>query len=583
MADADIAALIKTAWQQRDTEQWDRMLDIANELREVAEQKGERTGVAQALAIRAFVFYIRSEFETALGECIEALRLSAGDPDPESRARGVLAMVHWTLGNYEEALRNTDQAIAALEQVDEPASKAFAFAVKGGILLSLGQLDEALGWHQRSILAFQTVKGEEVGRARSLAGLGLTYLAQKQYEDALPPLFQALEIARRAGNAITTARTLNDLGEAFEALENDEQALLYHQEALDIRKRNSYEQSETTSLLAVGRIHLRHGKHEKAIPLLRRALGISEQLGMRPRIAQCHHALANAFQQTGQLAPALEHFLAWEKIKSEIAADQAALRYKAIAYEAQIEAIHRQAELEGLASLGALVAAIAHEVNSPLGAIQSSANVALLAAEKLRAGGDGKTIDVLVSNAQVITEATRRISNLVGRLKVLAGVDQSHHGRVDLVRAIEDTVALLRPEFEDRVEVRIHPEASPSVYGYPTDLHQMFLGLLRNAVQAIDGAGTVDVRITSGEEWIRIAFVDSGRGIPAETIRNLFTPGFAAGSGRVRASLGLFTCMATAKKHGGDIRVASEPGQGSTFTVLLPRSLENAVTPPDAL
>jgi two-component system NtrC family sensor kinase len=94
-------------------------------------------------------------------------------------------------------------------------------------------------------------------------------------------------------------------------------------------------------------------------------------------------------------------------------------------------------------------------------------------------------------------------------------------------------------------------------------------------VQAIDGAGTLTIRVTADETWIHVDFVDSGRGIPPDQLRTLFTPGFSSGSGRVRASMSLFTCMAIVKKHRGDIRVQSELGHGSTFTVLLPRSLEN--------
>jgi signal transduction histidine kinase len=236
--------------------------------------------------------------------------------------------------------------------------------------------------------------------------------------------------------------------------------------------------------------------------------------------------------------------------------------------------LEENAELESLASLGGLVAAIAHEINSPLGAILSSANVAMLAAEKLTSGPDAKAVDALLTNARVICEATRRISSLVGRLRVFAGIDQSRYTRVDLVQSIEDTVALLKPEFEDRIAVIIESEPVPVIFGYATELHQLFLNLLRNAVQAIDGAGSLTIRATADETWIHVDFVDSGRGIPPSQLRTLFTPGFSSGSGRVRASLSLFTCMAIVKKHRGDIRVQSELGRGSTFTVLLPRSLE---------
>lgn len=552
------------------------MLSLADEARALSEQDSYTHGIACAIAVQAFVFYIRSDFETALSRSIEALRVAAGDEIAESRARSVLAMVHWTLGNYSEALRNSDRSIQLLEHLGERGSTAFAFAVKGGILLSMGQLDEALEWHRRSIESFDSATEEVAGRARALSGLGLTYLAQKQFDEALPPLLEALELARRTNHRITVARALNDVGEAFEALGNDEQALHYHSEALEIRRKDGYRQAETTSLLAIGRVYGRRSECARAIELISRALEMAEELKVRPRIAQCHHELANVYQRMGQLDPALRHFIEWEKVKSELAVDQAALRYKAIALESQLESVQRHAELENLASLGGLVAAIAHEINSPLGAIQSAANVAMIAAEKLNSGNDPRAVQALQENARVIHQATQRISGLVGRLKVFAGIDQSRTARVDILQAIADTVALMRPEFEDRVEVSVEGSAPP-IYAYATELHQLFLNLLRNAVQAIEGAGKVTIRVAPDGEWIRLAFTDSGRGIAHEQIPALFTPGFTARSGRVRASLSLFTCMAIAKKHRGEIRVESEPGKGSTFTVLLPRSLEKSI------
>jgi signal transduction histidine kinase len=571
-----ISELLDEAWRFRESEQWERMLALAGEARVLSEQAGFGVGIPRALAVQAFVHYIRSDFRTALSECIEALQLAAGDAEAECRARSVLAMVHWSLGNYEEALKNGDRAIRLLDAVGDRVTKAFAYAVKGGILLSLGQSEEALAWHHRSLEAFDSIPDELMGRARTLSGLGLTYLAQKRYDEALVSMLEALSLARRSNHRITIARTLNDLGEVFEALGNDTQALEYHAEALEIREQDGYRQAETTSLLALGRIYARRGEHARAIEYLKRGLKTAEELEVRPRIAQFHHVLADVYQQLGQLSPALKHFIAADQVKSSLDVDQAALRYKAVVFESQLEALQRNAELESLASLGGLVGAIAHEINSPLGAIQSSANVAMLAAEKLLAGHDPKAANALKVNAQVIADASRRISELVTRLKALAGIDQARYARMEIGRAVEDVVALLAPELGDRVTVTVEKEELPAVYAYAAELYQVFLNLLRNSIQAIDGAGSVTIRASADEMWFRIAFSDTGRGIPESQLGQLFTPGFTTESGRVRASLSLFTCKTVVKKHGGDIRVESEPGRGSTFTVLLPRTLEES-------
>jgi signal transduction histidine kinase len=571
-----ISHLLNTAWQFRESEHWEEMLALAAEARALAEKSGFGPGVPRSLAVQAFVHYIRADFRTALAECIDALQMAGGDLEAECRARSVLAMVHWSLGNYEEALKNGERAIALLERLDDRVGTAFAYTVKGGILLSLGQPEEALAWHQRSIQVFEAMPEELVGRARALSGLGLTYLAQKQYNEALAALIDGLQLARSANHRITIARILNDMGEVFEALENDDQALEYHKEALGIRVEDGYRQAETTSLLALGRIYARRGEHARALELLERGLSIAKELEIRPRVAQFHHKLAEVYQQSGQLAPALEHFMAAEQSRSSLDVDQAALRYKAVVFESQLEALQRRTELESLASLGRLVAAITHEINSPLGAIQSSANVALKASEKLRTGHDPKAAEVLQVNAQVITEASRRISEVIVRLKLLAGVDQAPYSRIEIRRAVEDVISLLRPEFQDRVKVSIEAEETPAIYAHAAELYQVFLNLLRNSVQAIDGAGEVTVRISADDRWFRIVFADTGHGIPAEHLPMLFTPDFNSESGRIRASLGLFGSMSVVKKHGGDIRVESEVDKGSTFTVLLPRSLEKS-------
>ncbi|HET8550585.1 MAG TPA: tetratricopeptide repeat-containing sensor histidine kinase [Bryobacteraceae bacterium] len=570
-----VRELIEEAWNLRETEQWDKLLATAAEAKRLAEEYGDQTGVSLALSAQGFVHYIRSDFQTALSYCMDALKLSYGHVQAEGRARGILAMVHWSLGNYDEALKQGDRSLELLARAGDSITEAFAFSAKGGILHGLGEYMQALEWNQRALQRFEEL-GDEIGKSRALALLGSTYLALGNIDDALSCHLESLQLAQGHGHKITISRALNDLGDVFEALDNDDRALEYHLDALKIRQQEGYRQAETTSLLAVGRIHARRGEHTRAIELFRRCLEIAEELGLRPRIAHCHQALADAYERSGDIGAALRHFKEYEHVKSELAADQAALRYRALALQTQLETFQRSAETEKLAALGSLVAALAHEINSPLGAIRSSGDVVLRAAEKLTEGASERSVNALRTNSRVIADASRRIEELVNRLKSFAGIDQAAYAQIDLVKAIEDTVALIRPEFDGRVTVSVETETVPRVYGFAAELSQVFMNLLRNALEAIPDKGSVTVRLSADSSSIRVAFRDTGRGIVPDHLPHIFTPGFTTQARRVKASLSLFTCLNIVRRHGGTIEVDSTPGRGSTFTVVLPRRLENA-------
>lgn len=571
---ARIDQLTRDAFHLRESEQWDDMLAMAEKGRALAESIDYRPGIARAIAVRAFVRYLRSDFQAAINDCMDAIEMSAGqDPEGEGKALATLTMVNWTVGNYEEALRQGDRAMELILASGDEITYGFGFLVKAGILQSLEQYQEALKWGQQGIDAFSKVD-HPMGRARALAVVGSVHLALGHHEEALAHHRQSLEIAQSIHHRFTVSRALSDLGAAWEALKDDDQALHFHSEALAIRELDGHRLAATTSLLALGRIYRRRGDAQKAIELLRKALSIVEELGARPRAQQVHELLAQLYEETGELEPALKHFKASSALKNELAADRIVLRYRALALESQIVALQNQAELEKMAALGKLVAALAHEINSPLGAIRGSADVTARCAEKLSVRYDSRLIDILRSNAATISDASARIADLVARLKSFAGIDQAPYAELDLKNAIDGTLALLRPEFGQRVTVEVTFECEPRLYVYAAELQQVFMNLLRNALEAIDGRGNVRVRLYREDGSYRIAFSDSGRGIESDQIPQLFTPNFRAGGSRVKASLTLFTCMSIVKQHGGTILVESQPGQGSTFIVTLPERLD---------
>jgi signal transduction histidine kinase/Flp pilus assembly protein TadD len=596
-----VDALTQLAYALRTSEQWERMQTIALEAASLAQSIGDGPGEGAALGILAFAQYIRSDLKSALANCMRGLQIIEGDPESGAKIRLVLGMVHWTLGNFDEALRHIDRSLPILRESEDGITTAHALSGKGGILHSLGQYDLAVAFHRDALELFRE-EGYRVGVARALSGLGSAYQALGLLAAALECHKDSLDIAEKAGHALELSRALTDLGQVYDAHRNYDEALACHHRALGIREQEKYLQPQTTNLFHLGSIYRKLGNTGRALEYLKRGLGIAEELGARPKVCDFHHQLSELHEQLGDLGKALHHYKAYEKIKGDLFSDQATLRHKALELESELE-IHRlrnvelaalleelqqtQAELlnrEKMATLGSLVGALAHEINSPLGVIQSASDLTLRCADRLPDTADSKpapksVLEALRTNARLIFDASQRITQLVASLKAFAHLDRAEFSQIDLTQSLEHTLALLEPEFRDRITVTREYQPLPTVNAYGAEINQVFMSLLRNAAEAIDGSGFIKVATHVGADALRISITDSGRGIPEEQRKAIFNPGFKKEGSRVRTSWSLFGCLNTARKHGGDIEVVSTPGKGSTFIVVLPRTLEHAPEP----
>ncbi len=245
---------------------------------------------------------------------------------------------------------------------------------------------------------------------------------------------------------------------------------------------------------------------------------------------------------------------------------------------------------EKVAALGRLVAGVLHEMNTPIGIINSGTNVAVRCLRSIREGlqsgrsadslqADDKfqrAVSVLQENVGVAAAASGRLSKIVVGLKSFVRLDEAVFQKVDLHEGLESTLMLIEPEVRDRIDIVRAFGDLPEVACYPAEMNQVFLNLLTNAIQATPGEGTITVRTSLEREGVQIQIADTGRGIPADEQEGLFEPQFSKEGGRVKTSLGLFTSNNIIYKHGGEIRVDSTVGQGSTFTVVFPANLERA-------
>lgn len=246
------------------------------------------------------------------------------------------------------------------------------------------------------------------------------------------------------------------------------------------------------------------------------------------------------------------------------------------------EANRRMADLYKMASLGRLLASVVHEINTPISSILTNNEVVLRSLEKLRsllAGADGgptapkvaEIVETIQSLSLVDKIACERISSVIRSLKTFSRVDESDRRAIDLHEILRDALKLSSCEFRRRVEVEMDFGDLPRVECYPHLLNQVFINLLINAGQAIEGEGKVTVRTRLEGDQVHIAIGDTGRGIKAEDRPKIFAPGFTTKPFGVGTGLGLtISRRIVVETHGGSIDFESEEGVGTTFHVRIP-------------
>jgi signal transduction histidine kinase len=235
-----------------------------------------------------------------------------------------------------------------------------------------------------------------------------------------------------------------------------------------------------------------------------------------------------------------------------------------------------------MASLGNLVAGVAHEINTPVGSINSNSDVMVRALEKLRHFLEeaptevrdnhelARTLSVLENIGKVNQTACDRIVRIVRSLRNFARLDESERKKVDIHEGLESTLTLVHHELKNRIEVARDYGDLPEIECSPNQLNQVFMNMLVNASQAIKGKGTITIRTHTEGDHVTIAFIDTGIGIRPENLDKIFDPGFTTKGVGVGSGLGLPICYKIVKEHGGRIDVESEFGRGTTFKVTLP-------------
>jgi len=218
-------------------------------------------------------------------------------------------------------------------------------------------------------------------------------------------------------------------------------------------------------------------------------------------------------------------------------------------------------------AVGTLTSGVAHELNNPLNNITITAHMLLEDYDSL---GEDERKEMIVD----LIGETGRSKKIISNLLDFARESSSQMESLDLPELLQETLTLASNQVKlSGIKIDLKTTGNlPRIHGDVQQLEQVFLNLILNAVDASSKGGSIQVLVLPADDpgYVAVKFIDTGTGIPDHILASIFDPFFSTKGKGKGTGLGLSVSQGIVGKHGGRIRVASQEGQGSTFTVTLP-------------
>ena len=237
---------------------------------------------------------------------------------------------------------------------------------------------------------------------------------------------------------------------------------------------------------------------------------------------------------------------------------------------------------EKMASLGQLVAGIAHEINNPLAFVVNNLFVVELRVARVIQEIEPNLTETSLQELretqtclEEMREGLNRVKELVLDLRTFSRLDEGEFKTIDVADTIDSVLLLLKHRMHSRIEVEKHYSPERMLYCYAGRLSQVLMNLIANAIDAIAGEGTIMITTGQSEEFFLISVRDTGNGIPEAIRSKIFDPFFTTKPIGQGTGLGLAISYGIVQEHGGSIEVQSEEGAGTEFIVKIPRDQES--------
>ncbi|KAA3605585.1 MAG: hypothetical protein DWQ06_03405 [Calditrichaeota bacterium] len=613
--------LVELAWRS-----WSKDFDITQtytfEALELSKKLNYDKGKIYSIRNLAGMHFYKAENEKAIQKFEEVLDWCKvnNDKDLEATVLNAIATMYWGIGDFEKGFEYAFRFLKISEELGSIRGKSFACLTLGNFYHDKKDYDESLIYYQKTYeLAISLERQQDLlsAKARALNGIGIIHLYRNEFETALDYTKQSLEIHSEINSEIGVSRSYDDIGRIYFAMGDLEKAIEFHMKSLELREKIGYIQGKTTTFLGLGKVLTKQGKLDEAIKHISQALELAEMTKTKVKISDSYKYFAEAYSLKGDFEKALEFYQKYHILELEINNERTDTRVKGLKTTFEIEKSKKESEIYKLkntilkeknealeqaiqklnatqaqllqtgkmTALGKLVAGVAHELNTPIGIIKSSIDnltkgVSKLKGLNLEAENESsskqltRTLKVIEQSNENVNSSTERVIKIVNSLKTFASLDKAELQKINIHDGIESTLTLIGQEMQKGVEVEKDFADLPEIYCYPSQLNQVFMNLILNAIKSVNGNGKVGIKTASKNGSVYVSISDSGKGIPQEKLEHLFEPGFTFNDSRVRMRTGLYTSFNIINQHKGNLSVASELNKGTTFMIELPKELK---------
>jgi len=251
---------------------------------------------------------------------------------------------------------------------------------------------------------------------------------------------------------------------------------------------------------------------------------------------------------------------------------------------------------EKMASLGQLVAGIAHEINNPVTFISAGVDSLNTNLEEIRqvldlyhkitpanVSAKLKQIEELKQKLEYneaireinkliesIKHGAKRTTEIVKGLRTFSRLDEDILKMADIHEGLDSTLILLHNKYKNRIDIIKQYDELPMIECYPGQINQVFMNILSNAIDAIDEEGTITITTSKSNGLVKVSIKDTGKGIPEKMKNKIFEPFYTTKEIGKGTGLGLSISHGIIEKHKGSIKFISYAGQGSEFVIVLP-------------